>query len=208
MRMKLIAGVALAALCVFIPDVRADGVLVPFRLPNCPSALTLSAPGIFAGATNQQQVIDQLSSAPSTRGLGTIVLALTGPLEPSVVLVVAERTDTSGIQGKATQKQFDTLKTAIVSSDGQTEMASLNRRHRTDGIMLSNVDIVSTATSADSVTIIGLMNGSEPGADFTSYLGVVTSYVRQCIPSAIVVAPPSAMSKEQFETLMRSLSFN
>lgn len=184
----------------------ADGINFQIKLPNCPGPLTLSAPGIFAGAKQQQWMIDQIANSPSARDVGTIVLAVTAPLQPSILLMVGERNDIGAIQGKATRKQFDDLKAAILAADASTEIGAANQRGGQEGITFSNARSFSTSSNADSVTAIGLFDGSVPGADFTSYIGVLTGYTQKCIASAIVMAPASSLSRETFETLMRSLS--
>ncbi|HEV8389302.1 MAG TPA: hypothetical protein VGQ35_05635 [Dongiaceae bacterium] len=185
----------------------ADGIRFPFMLPHCPTSLELSAPGIFAGATKQQWIMDQLAADPAIERGGTIVLALTAPLQPSVVLVLVERSDVSAIQGKATAKQFDDLKMSIILQSGQDQKAAANRDGRAGGLSFNNVNIFSTSSNANSAVAVGLIDGSGPGADFTSYMGVLVGYVHLCIPSAILLAPTSSMSKESFEKLVRSLSF-
>jgi hypothetical protein len=176
-------------------------------LPHCPTTLVLSAPDIFAGAGNQQELVNQLAASPIASDTGTIVQALMAPREPSVVLVLVERKDVSDIQGSATKIQFDRLKANLLAANGQSEVAQVNERGRKDGLNVNNFSVVSTTSNKTSVTIIGVMNGTVPSADFASYVGLSVGYAQQCIPSAIVVAPKSSMSQEAFEMLVRSLVF-
>jgi hypothetical protein len=169
--------------------------------------LVLSAPEIFAGAKNQQELVKQIAASPIASDTGTVVQALMAPREPSVVLVLAARKDVSDIQGSATKRQFDRLKANLLAANGQSEVAQLNDRGREQGLNVSNFSIVSATSNETSVTIIGVMNGTAPSADFASYLGVSVGYAQQCIPTAIVVAPKSIMSKEAFEMLVRSVAF-
>ena len=185
----------------------ASDARFPFNLPNCPTTLVLSAPDIFAGAENQQELVKQIAASPIASDAGTVVQALIAPREPSVVLVLAERKDVIDIQGSATKGQFDRLKANLLAANGQSEVAQVNERGRKDGAHVDNFSIVSTTSNETSVTIIGVMNGTAPSADFASYLGVSVGYAQQCIPAAIVVAPKSIMSKEAFEMLVRSLVF-
>jgi len=138
---------------------------------------------------------------------GIPVLALAAPRKPSVVLVLAERNDVSAWQGKITKGQFDQLKASILAANGQAAMAEVNQRGQDNGLSVNSFGIVGTSSDDTSVTIIALMSGSAPGADFASFLGILTSYVHQCIASAIVMAPASSTSGEDFDALMRSVAF-
>jgi hypothetical protein len=185
----------------------ADNVRFSVDLPHCPTSLVLSAPPIFEGAENRQDLLDQIAASPMIQGAGAPVAALAAPRKPSVVLLLGERNDISAWQGKITQRQFDQLKASILAANGQAAMAEVNQRGQGNGLSLSSFGIIDTSSDSTSVTIIALMSGNAPGADFASFLGVLTSYVHQCIASAIVMAPASTTSGEDFETLMRSVAF-
>ncbi|HEX6118562.1 MAG TPA: hypothetical protein VFZ03_03865 [Dongiaceae bacterium] len=185
----------------------ADRVKFSVDLPNCPTSLVLSAPPIFEGAENRQDLLDQIAASPMIQGAGTPVLALAAPRKPSIVLFLGERGDVSARQGKVTKAQFEQLKASILATNGQTAMAEVNQRGQDNGRSVNSFGIVGTSSDSTSVTITALMSGSAPGADFASFLGILTSYVHQCIASAIMMAPASNTSSEDFERLMRSTAF-
>jgi len=185
----------------------ADDVRVPFELPNCPTTLVLSAPEIFAGAENQQELAEQIGGDAMLSGLGTIVQVLIAPAEPTVILMLAERSDVSDIQGSATREQFDQLKARLLAANGQSEKALVNERGQEQGVSVNDYSITSATSSETSVTLVGQSDVTAQSADFASYLGMSVGHAKQCIPMAIVVAPTSLMPQEAFEELMRGFSF-
>jgi len=121
--------------------------------------------------------------------------------------MLGERPDTSDIQGRATRGQFDRLKANLLVANGQSEVAQLNERGREQGLNISNFSVVSATSDDSSVTMIGLLKGTVPNENFDLHFGVLVGYAQRCIPTAIVIAPTSAMSAEAFEKLVRSVSF-
>jgi hypothetical protein len=121
--------------------------------------------------------------------------------------MLAERSDVSDIQGSATREQFDQLKARLLATNGQSEQALVNERGQEQGISINDFSIISATSSETSVTLTGQVGGTAPDADFANYLGISVGYAQQCIPTAIVVAPPSFMPQKAFEELMRSFSF-
>ena len=189
---------AVALLCCSTALAAADGPTFSFKLPHCAYSMSVSTPAIFEGASSNQSIVDAFNQNPALNDIGTVVLALAGPREPSAVLVIAERADAAEAQGTISQDQFDHLKEGVLSRDTSRAVAEINKREIQKGLLYENVEVFRTSSDATTVRLSGKVKGTEAGRDFQLYLGASIGYVHQCITSAVVLARTTSMSEEDF----------
>jgi len=198
----------LATLCtIAAPTAHADEVRMKFQLQNCPTPMTITLPAIFADARDLLSWITQNDTRSAIGDEGVVALAVSPRRDSEEVLVaVGDPHFLSTSQGRVTPAQFEMLKSKLMTTDSPPSVAPINKEMAPEGVIYEPLQFLSRFGADRSVTVIGRMDGTEAGADFSYYMGNVHTYASNCIAVTTVFSPTYSMSAGEFEDMMRSIS--
>lgn len=207
MNLRLILAVALP-IVLSAPAV-AEPARFPVTLPHCPTPLVLSAPGAFAGAQNEQHVLDHM--AANTARKGTYVLSLTAPAAPHIHLLVLELGTTKEIQGRVSQGQFNELRDYLLQQDLATlaknqEYAKALAAGAKTPYEVKGPNIYRVSGSDREAVVLAITRGATNDLDVVSYSASKFIYAQNCIAHVSMFAPVSSMPIDAFEALVPDLS--
>lgn len=188
---------------------QAEQTRFPITLPHCPTPLLLSAPIVFAGAENQQHILDHLAANSARKG--TYVLALSAPNNPDLYLLVLELGTTTAVQGNVSQKYFNELRAYVTRHDpgtlaeGKAYAEALAKGARIP-TTIKGTNFYSVSDNAQAITLLALGRGLALGKDMTSFNATKIVYAHRCIVQVNILAPVSTMSIQEFEALVPHLA--
>lgn len=204
-----VAALATIAMLVIVTPASAEPARFPVMLPNCPTPLVLSAPAEFAGAANEQHVLDHFASNPARKG--TYVLSITAPAKPELHLLVLELGTTKSIQGGVTQQQFDELSAYLQNQDlavlarNQEYANELNAGRKTK-IEIKGTNYYKVSANNRETVLLAIGHSAAEQTEHVNYLGLKFLYAQNCIAQVNMFAPVGSMSIEDFEALVPFVS--
>jgi hypothetical protein len=204
-RSTFFATLASAVSALFPLTAHADEPRFPVQMAGCSSEVTLVAPAAFAGATPDPAILAAVDSWGES-GI-EYRLALTAPAQPSLVLMIAEFSKSSGVPGSITAEQFDAIKAQFVTRDLAGVRVEESEALARMGFAINELTAVKTASDATSATSTMIMKGSAPGSDFQSIVSVKMAHVEKCLVLAMLMAPPSITSSTDVDRTAQSVSF-
>lgn len=178
----------------------AQEAKIRFRLPSCPTEMTLRAPVSFEDAASQEQLLKSYQPFlfADTQG----VFAATSPANPDIALLIVEPSRISEIQGAVTPEQFSDVKAAMLARNPGSAVLEANEVLQGTNTAINDYTGVVQSSTDSSATVTLVLDGSTTGADFTSLTGFKVLYAHQCLIGAILIAPKSSIARRDFEAMM------
>jgi len=182
----------------------ADDAKIHFKLPNCPTEMTLQAPDAFRGAVAREDLLKayQPFMFAETRG----VFATTAPGKPDIALLVVEPNRIREVQGTVTPEQFSQVKAAMLAKNPSSAVMEANQILEDKDTSINEYDGIVQSSTNTSVTVTLVLDGTTTGADFTSLTGFKIIYVDKCLVGVILIAPKSNTLRRDFETMIQFIS--
>jgi len=178
MKMKhiVLAGCAIATL-LSSGVAAANDAKIPFRLPRCPTEMTLLAPSAFDGAISQEHLLKayQPFLFADTQG----VFAAASPANPEIALLIVEPNGIREIQGSITPEQFNEVKAAMLAKNPASAVLEANEILQDKNTAINDYDGIVQSSTGTSATVTLVLDGSTTGADFTSLTGFKIIYAKQ-----------------------------
>lgn len=202
---SLIAA-AIAATLVMGGAASAQETTIRFKLPSCPTDMTLRAPPAFEGAAAQEQLLQAYRPFlfADTQG----VFAATSPANSDIALLIVEPSRISEIQGSVTPEQFSDVKAAMLARNPGSAVLEANEILQDKNTAINDYNGVVQSSTDSSATVTLVLDGSTTGADFTSLTGFKVLYAHQCLVGAILIAPKSSVARRDFEAMMLQISID
>jgi len=181
-----------------------DNAEIRFKLPNCPTAMTLLAPEVFRGAVLREDLLKayQPFLFAETRG----VFAATSPERPEIALLVVEPDRIGEIQGTVTPEQFSQVKAAMLAKNPHSAVVEANQILKDKDTSINEYDGIAQSSSETSATVTLVLDGTTTGADFRSLTGFKMIYADKCLVGVILIAPKLSIQRRDFEEIMQLIS--
>jgi hypothetical protein len=188
------------------PFAAADDAKIRFRLPGCPTEMTLLAPDTFQGATSQESLLQayQPFLLADTQG----VFAAASPANPNVVLLIVEPNRAREVQGSITPEQFGEVKAAMLAKNPSSAVREANDLLQDKDTSINEFNGIVQSSTVNSATVTLVLDGSTTGADFTSLTGFKMLYADQCLAGAILIAPKQSIVRRDFEEMIQRISID
>ena len=182
----------------------ANDASIHFKLPNCPTEMTLFAPDAFRGAVSQERLLKayQPFMVADTRG----VLATTSPEKPDIALLVVEPDRVREVQGTITPDQFRDVKEAMLAKNPSGAVMEANQILEGKDTAINEYDGIVQSSTETSATVTLVLDGTTTGASFTSLTGFKMIYADKCLVGVILIAPKSSIERGDFERMIQILS--
>ena len=182
----------------------ADDAKLPFRLPNCPTEMTLLAPDPFLGAVPQDELLKAYQPFLFAETQG--VLATVSPNRPDIALLVVEPNRVREVQGAVTSEQFDQVKAAMLAKNPSSAVVEANEILEDKDTSINEYDGIVQSSTETSATVTLVLDGTTTGADFTSLTGFKIVYAHKCLVGVILIAPKLSIERRYFEEMMQLIS--
>jgi hypothetical protein len=188
----------------FGQDAVANDARIQFKLPNCPTEMTLLATDTFRGAVFQENLLKayQPFLFAETRG----VFATTSPEKPDIALLVVEPSRIREVQGTVTAEQFNQVKAAMLAKNPSSAVMEANEILKERDAVINEYDGIVQSSTDTSATVSLVLDGTATGADFTSLTGFKMIYANRCLVGMILIAPKSSLARREFEEIIKLIS--
>jgi hypothetical protein len=182
----------------------ANDVRIPFKLPSCPTEMTLLVPDSFRGAVPQTDLLKAYEPFlfAETRG----VLATTSPGNPDLALLVVEPNRIREAQGTVTAEQFSQVKAAMFAKNPSSAVMEANQVLQGKDTSINDYEGIVQSSTETSATVTLVLDGSTTGTDFTSLTGFKMIYADKCLVGVILIAPKRSIARRNFEEMAQSIS--
>lgn len=182
----------------------ANDTTIHFKLPNCPTEMTLYAPDVFQGAVPQEDLLNayQAFLFSDTRG----VFATTSPQQPDFALLVVEPDRVREVQGTITPEQFNQVKAAMLARNPSSAVMEANEILKAKDTLINEYDGIVQSSTDTSATVSLVLDGTTTSADFTTLAGFKMIYVSKCLAGVILIAPKLSIARRQFEEAIQLIS--
>ena len=198
----LVVGSILTIL--FGQSATANDANIHFKLPNCPTEMTLLAPDAFRGAVLREDLLKayQPFLFAETRG----VFAATSSEKPDIALLVVEPNRIREVQGTVTPEQFSQVKAAMLAKNPSSAVMEANQMLEDKDTSINEYDGIVQSSTDTSATVTLVLDGTTTGADFTSITGFKIIYVDKCLVGVILIAPKLSIARREFEEMIQFIS--
>lgn len=198
----VLGGVTMTML--FGQSASANDAKIHFKLPSCPTEMTLIAPDIFRGAVLHKDLLKayQPFMLADTQG----VVATTSPEKPDIALLVVEPNRAREVQGTITADQFSQVKAAMLAKNPSSAVMEANQILEDKDTSIDEYDGIVQSSTESSATVTLVLDGTTTGADFTSLTGFKLIYADKCLVGVILVAPKLSVPRRNFEEMIRLIS--
>jgi hypothetical protein len=182
----------------------ANDANIHFKLPNCPTEMSLSATDAFRGAVSQEDLLTAYRPYLFAETQG--VFATTSPEKPDIALLVVEPNRIREVQGTVTPEQFSQVKAAMLAKNPSNAVVEANEILKEKDTLINEYDGVVQSSTDTSATVTLVLDGTTTGADFTSLTGFKMIYAAKCLVGVILIAPKSSVVRRDFEELIQRIS--
>ena len=182
----------------------ADDVGIRFKLPSCPTGMTLVAPDTFRGAVSQADLLDAYRPFLFAETQG--VFATSSPEKPDIALLIVEPNRISEVQGTVTPEQFSQVKAAMLAKNPSSAVVEANEILKKKDTAINEYDGIVQSSTETSATVTLVLDGITTGADFTSLTGFKMIYAGKCLVGVILIAPKMSIERRDFEMMIQRIS--
>ena len=181
----------------------ASDAKIRFKLPNCPTEMTLFATEAFRGAVLQDDLLETYRPFlfAETRG----VFATRAPEKPDIALLVVEPNRAHEVQGTVSAEQFSRVKEAMLAKSPSGAVVDANEILKERDTVINEYDGIVQSSTDTSATISLVLDGTATGADFTSLTGFKMIYSDKCLVGVILIAPKATLARRQFEEMIKKI---
>lgn len=198
----LVVGVTMTML--FGQSATANDAKIHFKLPNCPTEMTLLAPDVFRGAVAREDLLKTYQPFMFAETQG--VFAATSPEKPDIALLIVEPNRIREVQGTVTPEQFSQVKEAMLAKNPSTAVMEANEILEDKDTSIDEYDGIVQSSTETSATVTLVLDGTSTGADFTSLTGFKMIYADKCLAGVILVAPKLSTGRRDFEEMIQLIS--
>lgn len=182
----------------------ANDAKIRFKLPNCPTEMTLFATDTFRGAVSQEGLLKAYQPFLFAETQG--VFAATSPEKPDIALLVVEPNRIREVQGTVTPEQFSQVKAAMLAKNPSSAVVEANEILKEKDTSINEYDGIVQSSTDTSATVTLVLDGTTTGAEFTSLTGFKMIYADKCLVGIILIAPKSSVARRDFEELIQLIS--
>jgi hypothetical protein len=182
----------------------ANDAKIHFKLPNCPTEMTLFATDAFRGAVSQQELLKAYQPFLFAETQG--VFATTSPEQPDIALLVVEPNRIREVQGTVTIEQFGQVKAAMLAKNPSSAVIEANEILKEKDTSINEYEGIVQSSTDTSATVTLVLDGTTTGAGFTSLTGFKMIYADKCLVGVILIAPKSSVARRDFEELIQRIS--
>jgi hypothetical protein len=182
----------------------ANDATIPFKLPNCPTEMTLHAPDTFRGAVPQQDLLEAYQPFLFAETEG--VLATTSPERPDTALLVVEPNRVREVQGSVSSDQFGQVKAAMLAKNPSSAVMEANEILESKDTLINEYDGIVQSSTETSATVTLVLDGTTTGAEFASLTGFKLIYADKCLVGVILIAPKLSTTRRDFEEMIQFIA--
>jgi hypothetical protein len=182
----------------------ADDAGIRFKLPSCPTEMTLFATDAFQGAVMKKELLEALQPFLFAETKG--VFAAKSTEKPDIALLVVEPNRIAEVQGTITAEQFNQVKEAMLAKNPSSAVVEANEILKEKDTVINEYDGIVQSSTNTSATVSLVLDGTVTGADFASLAGFKVIYAERCLVGVILVAPKLSIARRDFEELIKLIS--
>jgi hypothetical protein len=179
----------------------ADDAGIRFKLPSCPTEMTLFATDAFRGAVMKEELLEALQPFLFAETKG--VFAARSPEKPDIALLVVEPNRISEVQGTISAEQFNQVKAAMLAKNPSSAVVEANEILKEKDTVINEYDGIVQSSTNTSATVSLVLDGTVTGADFASLTGFKMIYADRCLVGVILIAPKLSIARREFEEMIK-----